>query len=95
MTSDSDTPNSDLPAKDAKKRSGRPSSGKSRGEALKLYDHNYRDRLLSEGKVEIKAFILTSTKSDMASIKQMLGLPPKCAVGEVIDAMVQHFKNNL
>jgi hypothetical protein len=94
MTSDKNIPDNEAPVEAGKRRRGRPSSGQSRGEASKVYESNYRDRLLREGRVEIKAFISTSTKADLQTIRQLLGLSPKCAAGEVIDAMVQHIKKN-
>lgn len=69
-------------------RRGPKPSGVPRNEIVKKAAKTHRDALLQKGKVELKTFVSPETKNQLAALKSRFNVT---TVGEVIDAMSQHF----
>lgn len=72
--------------RDAKRPPGRPSSGLPPELVMKNAVKNRRNRLISEGKVDFKTFINSSSKEGLQKLKIAMQVD---TTGDVVDLLVQ------
>lgn len=75
----------DVAAPTEKRGRGRPASGLPHNEVMKLSTRARRERLLAEGKEELKTFVSAGTKEGLHALKTAKDLS---TAGDVIDALV-------